>query len=1102
MSIDRRNILPIWKRRMYDLRNKHAISLMLLMLFFGSFFLGSQTNPVPLNENAVSESSNLTKTGFTTAATQAAEDSLNVANKNWDFEIADPNGGPANWSYSSTGYIRSNDTYQDLTHLGSYSGRIKAQGTHTLSVSPSIRQFFSGSDRAYILEQPVLEFYWNALTNPDLSVGGSIYVQVSFTNGSTYTLYYYLSVGTTYYSNTTGRTSFILNESLAQWNFFQRNLLNDFNDRPGWSAAGNLYLSNIYFYLISPQESTAPAELVFDDVAIVNSTAYDYLQNRNGNFEMGNGAYWSDSGNYDPSTVLLTDEHTHGSKALNLTTGSRITNSQSESRLTFNLGYPVGPIPNSPTMLLLDFDWMYDDTYNGGDQGAYVDIYFTNDTYWSYVRFYLGQNMNNSIPSNYTGSGYSYYRLYADGFGSRGEWNHFFLDLFDIATAFNLRDIGVYSIDLVTYSQGFSNASTQLLADSYRIITYGVNFHDFESESDGRLPGYPIPGWSTWTGIASYFNRTPDSHSGNWAVNITPAPGVAGAIYQDSRFQVDSSSLLSFWWRLDEFISSYSTLSYLRLDLNPYSIYYVVAIDSDYTVSNSTSIGWYLLPELNTTGTWVNTVRNISSDFQALFGSAATEMNRIILYTYAEPTGNISVLFDDINIFDVIPPTGIPSVGGTPVYHAPTTIVVNADDNRAGVKEVIVSYNTGAGWQNVTASYAFTYYEASIPVLPWNTTVEYYAIITDYAGNTIVSDNGGSYYSFTVGDDILPDVDLIAPSNATTAFDMIQINASASDLGSGIERVEFFVDSLSIANVTSAPYSINWDSRMVSNGTHTLKVMAYDNQGLVGEDSITIDVQNDVSAPATYALMFNPSQPLYDMPTVVTLTALDVSGVKNVTLFYAVEDATPSFALSQDWVSVPMTAEGPVYSATIPAQEYGKTILYYVVAYDIYDQATFIGTELDPLSVDVGDASNPSLTIGGPASGSTVKGTVNFSILASDLGSGVYQVRYYVDNSLVASLNEASGSIQWDTTQHENGVYQVRFEVEDNAGNIHTVDMEYTVTNPDAFGTIGDSLSNIMSSYGFFVGAGTMLGVFIVGKIIMNRRAAASGAKATRKKKK
>ncbi|MFW9977175.1 MAG: Ig-like domain-containing protein [Candidatus Thorarchaeota archaeon] len=1078
--------------------SKTYVTVLIVFLFLGPLLISPEIVMVA-DQNVIYNPIEHEGSGIVTSAANVADDSLNVLKRNWDFEESDDFGGPQGWDYYHTTWSRSNDTYQDFVANGSYSGRIQAQGSEFSDSYANLLQYPGGLS-ANIDESLELEFWWYTVAIPDISVGSSCFFSVEFYNGSYYYIVYYLAAGNSFGSNSSITTRYLLNESMLQWNHFNQNLFDDFNARPGWSASGNLYITQLQFQVYSQTNSGGISEAIIDDVSVTNATAYDYLQSRNGNFETGDGGYWGSSGQTDESYVSLSSDSIHGAKALNLTASSTVDGSYSSAWIHQDLGNPLGITPYAPDILLFDFDWKYQDTFNGLSQSSYLSIYFSNDTYWSSVSYYFGNNMNASIGGNYSQPTYSYYYLEAPGFGSRGEWNHFHIDLYDFVNEIGFTDIGVYSYELYTYTQGYSNATAEILIDSLRVICYPTGDPGFEMEADGRSTTYEIPGWNNF-GTQSNFNHTHDSHSGNWAANITPAAGESARLTRDLRYQLDSGGCIDFWWRLDEFTSSINGFAYVEVTFEGYYYaYYYLALDSGLSLTNQSNEVYYIVPEVNTTSTWIHTVRYLASDAEAGFGANSWNVTSIQLWVYSDGTGKTSILFDDVTITDSVSPTGIPVVV-TPVYHSPTTVNINADDNRAGVEEVLVYYNSGSGWLSVPASYQFSHWTATIPTLPWGTSVDYFATIADYAGHLTVSDNGGNDYNFIVGDDINPSVTLDTPSDASMIVDSTFINASASDIGSGIERVEYLIDSTSVYNDTTSPYSFMWDSRSVSNGTHTISVVAFDNEGLMSEDSVLVNVQNDVHSPLVYSLMLNPSQPDYGEDTTVSVTVLDVSNIKNVTLFYAVEPYTapPSLILSQAWISLEMGNNGPVYTGVIPAQDYWNTVLYYVVAYDIYDQATYIGSDAEPLEYNVGDTDNPSLSLNGPTEGAIVKGLVTFSISGYDAGSGIEQVRFYVDGSFVTTEDGVNDTVSWDTTQVENGEHTIAFEAEDYAGNVLRIEIMYEVANPDLIGAIAESFSTIMSSYGFFIGAGTVILGFLLAKFIMNRRAA--GKPAQRKKK-
>jgi PKD repeat protein len=69
-------------------------------------------------------------------------------------------------------------------------------------------------------------------------------------------------------------------------------------------------------------------------------------------------------------------------------------------------------------------------------------------------------------------------------------------------------------------------------------------------------------------------------------------------------------------------------------------------------------------------------------------------------------------------------------------------------------------------------------------------------------------------------------------------IDFIDIEASASDVQTGVSHVEFYVDKVCRMNDTIEPYSWTWSE--LAYGFHTIKVVAYDGQGNFAYDGITV----------------------------------------------------------------------------------------------------------------------------------------------------------------------------------------------------------------------------------------------------------------------
>lgn len=88
-----------------------------------------------------------------------------------------------------------------------------------------------------------------------------------------------------------------------------------------------------------------------------------------------------------------------------------------------------------------------------------------------------------------------------------------------------------------------------------------------------------------------------------------------------------------------------------------------------------------------------------------------------------------------------------------------------------------------------------------------------------------------------------PSVSITAPSNGATISGSLTFSATASDDNS-VSKVTFYIDSTSLTEDSSSPYSTTLNSASYSNGAHTLKAIATDSSGQTAESSISVTISN------------------------------------------------------------------------------------------------------------------------------------------------------------------------------------------------------------------------------------------------------------------
>jgi hypothetical protein len=91
--------------------------------------------------------------------------------------------------------------------------------------------------------------------------------------------------------------------------------------------------------------------------------------------------------------------------------------------------------------------------------------------------------------------------------------------------------------------------------------------------------------------------------------------------------------------------------------------------------------------------------------------------------------------------------------------------------------------------------------------------------------------------------DTPPTVNITYPQNNTEVNGEVLIQVEATD-ENGMEKVEFLIDDQPKYTDRNAPYRYEWNTRVYTNGRHTIEVIALDNSGKRTEVEISVRVDN------------------------------------------------------------------------------------------------------------------------------------------------------------------------------------------------------------------------------------------------------------------
>ncbi|MEA2139080.1 MAG: hypothetical protein QOG56_2230 [Solirubrobacteraceae bacterium] len=262
--------------------------------------------------------------------------------------------------------------------------------------------------------------------------------------------------------------------------------------------------------------------------------------------------------------------------------------------------------------------------------------------------------------------------------------------------------------------------------------------------------------------------------------------------------------------------------------------------------------------------------------------------------------------------------------------------------------------------------------------------------------------------------------------------------ATASD-NVKVSKVIFYIDATQLNTENVAPYNCKLDSRTVADGSHTLKVVAYDAAGHATSALRTVAVKNDVTAPAlgwkTPAASSTVSGVLWEssnsgLAGPCETTATDAVAVSKVVFFVdATQLNTENVGPYNCKFDSKTVADG---SHTLKA-----------VAYDASGNSS---TSSRTITVK-NDVTAPALSWKTPAAGATVVGTLSDGTGSGPGGPcettatdnvGVAKTVYSIDSTELNTDSTAPYNCKLDTTTVADGSHTLKAVAYDAVGNSST----------------------------------------------------------------
>jgi hypothetical protein len=375
--------------------------------------------------------------------------------------------------------------------------------------------------------------------------------------------------------------------------------------------------------------------------------------------------------------------------------------------------------------------------------------------------------------------------------------------------------------------------------------------------------------------------------------------------------------------------------------------------------------------------------------------------------------GPISVLIDNYEADDNIPPTGT-------IIHPPSAATVS----ETILIQVSAYDNVEMGFVDFIIDGSFAGQDSVLPYeYQWNTTVEVEDAdhiinvnLTDAVGNTT------ALFPVTVRvnnidepDIIPPNVVIYEPAANQTVSGMVNITAIATDNVS-INRVEFYHNYELEFIVTSYPYQYEWNSTDAEDDSeHIWYVKAFDtSENNTQTQPIAVFVDNEDDIPPTGFILYPYAGQTVSGIVQIQVSVSDNLGIDQVEFF--IEGNTigtnSEYPYSKEWntENTELATEDEEHVISITITDLGGN-----------------STDVSPISVLVNnivipgdDTTPPVVAILTPVSSQTVGDTVLISGFAID-NMGIEDVKFYVDDELVATVSDSPYTHNWVTYELSNG---------------------------------------------------------------------------------
>jgi hypothetical protein len=299
--------------------------------------------------------------------------------------------------------------------------------------------------------------------------------------------------------------------------------------------------------------------------------------------------------------------------------------------------------------------------------------------------------------------------------------------------------------------------------------------------------------------------------------------------------------------------------------------------------------------------------------------------------------------------------------------------------------------------------------------------------------------NIGTDHVIIMTDTTPPSIVVESPTDNSYVRSIVTVNATVDD--ARFAFMEFFIDDVLISNFTTAgSKTYQWNTTMLPDGSHVLKLRAEDTLGNVNLTRVDVFVDNTMPEGRII-----PNLNMTYTKDAISFSIYAYDANLNRTELFINQD------LKQSWVSSGFYD----YEWNTTLEQEGS----YTIRLVIYDKAGNMFEEVNSVFID---RTKPNVAISSPATSTEVNGVVTINFEATD--SNLQNALLYIDNAVF----DVTGQTQylWDSRSVADNLHVIKLVATDKAGNSNETQVIVTTTNiRDTYISQIDQLNDTNQAY-------------------------------------